>query len=577
MPEQRLPVLDPSAALEIPRNPEEWPMVRLGDYVTKLGSGSTPRGGEAVYVPTGVPLIRSMNVHFDGLHTEGLVFVRQHEADKLKNVIVQEGDVLLNITGASIGRTTTAPQSMSGARVNQHVCIIRPTAELLPKFLSYFLASAQEQERIRQVQVGATRQALTKRMIEEWRVPMPPLAIQNAIAAEIDKQLTRLEAGRTALKRVAANIKRHRAAVFKAASEGFLVANEVQLAQCEGRPVETGEALLARILAIRRESWEGRGKYKEPASPRTSSHKLGELPPGWTWASVQQIGFVQLGRQRSPKTISKKHPTPYIRAANITNKGLDLSDVLDMEFSPDERERYALREGDIVLAEASGSASQVGKPAVWHDELPLCCFQNTVIRLRPCLLEPRFPFLVLRHFYLNGVFAQLAGGVGINHLSADKFSAILFPLPPLTEQSRIATEVERRLSVIEELEAVVTANLQRASGLQKSLLARAFNQTIVLEGSVPSSIPHTMQLRNTWESFRSSSPLVMNHAKHRTIDSLIKAVHANGGTVSPRALCLASGLDNDVGTFFELLREGTNQGLLVVSSGKNSTITLPKP
>jgi len=96
---------------------------------------------------------------------------------------------------------------------------------------------------------------------------------------------------------------------------------------------------------------------------------------------IRDVGNVQLGRQRSPKNRSKDYPTRYIRAANITDFGFDLSDLLDMEFTPKERERYRLRKGDIVLSEASGSPDQVGKPACWNDELPLCCFQNTVIRL----------------------------------------------------------------------------------------------------------------------------------------------------------------------------------------------------
>jgi type I restriction enzyme S subunit len=146
-----------------------------------------------------------------------------------------------------------------------------------------------------------------------------------------------------------------------------------------------------------------------------------------------------------------------------------------MEFSPAERERFALRDGDIVLSEASGSPSQVGKPAVWRDELPLCCFQNTVLRLRPAVLGSKYVLVVFQHFYANSVFAKVAGGVGINHLGAEKFSAIPFPLPPLAEQTRIVEEVERRLSVVEELESVVSANLQRATRLRQSILQRAFS------------------------------------------------------------------------------------------------------
>src|SRR5262245_1015578 len=116
---------------------KHWPIVKLKTVTSKVGSGATPRGGEAVYKKLGVPLIRSMNVHFDGFRRNGLVFLDDKEASLLDNVAVQNNDVLFNITGASIGRVTTAPADMTGARVNQHVCILRPTGELMPRFLSF--------------------------------------------------------------------------------------------------------------------------------------------------------------------------------------------------------------------------------------------------------------------------------------------------------------------------------------------------------------------------------------------------------------------------------------------------------
>ncbi len=100
-----------------------WPVVKLKDVTVKVGSGATPRGGKISYKPIGIPLIRSMNIHFSGFKVEGLAFIDEQQARQLDNVKVIEGDVLLNITGASIGRVTTAPRTMEGARVNQHVCI----------------------------------------------------------------------------------------------------------------------------------------------------------------------------------------------------------------------------------------------------------------------------------------------------------------------------------------------------------------------------------------------------------------------------------------------------------------------
>ncbi len=105
-----------------------------------------------------------------------------------------------------------------------------------------------------------------------------------------------------------------------------------------------------------------------------------------------------------------------------------------MEFKPHEKEIYRLVRGDIVLSEASGSPDQVGKPAVWNDEIEECCFQNTVIRLHPVGFDSNYLLIIFKQYYTSGVFATVASGVGINHLSAGKFSKLPVPIAPSREQ-----------------------------------------------------------------------------------------------------------------------------------------------
>lgn len=205
-----------------------------------------------------------------------------------------------------------------------------------------------------------------------------------------------------------------------------------------------------------------RNGKKESAELDTSA--LPSLPPGWCWTTVDEIGEVRLGRQRSPKNRSDKYPTQYVRAANITWRGLSLDDVMDMDFRPSERAVYALQPGDILLSEASGSADEVGKPAIWNGEIAECCFQNTVIRFRPHNLPPDYPFVVFCHFARNKVFAHVAKGIGIHHLGADRFGQMPFPLPPVAEQVRIKAKVDELFSDLDAGVAAlerVRANLKR--------------------------------------------------------------------------------------------------------------------
>lgn len=326
--------------------------------------------------------------------------------------------------------------------------------------------------------------------LETLTVPVPPETEQTRILDTLDELLSDLDAGVAALERVRAKLKHYRAAVLKAAVEGALTAEW----RAQHPATEPASELLTRILAERCRRWEEaqlakfkeaeksppkdwKAKYNEPVAPDTTG--LAPLPDGWCWATAEQIGEVQLGRQRSPKNISNKHPTKYLRAANITEQGIDLSDVLEMEFTPKERERYELSPGDLLLSEASGSPRQVGKPAICDERHAGHCFQNTVIRHQPRLVESRYVLLVYKCYYSTGVFATLSAGVGINHLSAAKFAQLSLPLPPSVEQEAIVEAVEAQLSVIEHLESDLDAKLKRAQALRQSILRSAFSGQLV--------------------------------------------------------------------------------------------------
>jgi len=194
---------------------------------------------------------------------------------------------------------------------------------------------------------------------------------------------------------------------------------------------------------------------------------------------VDRAGAVRLGRQRSPDKHTGEHTTKYLRAANITPAGLNLTDILEMDFTPAERAVLSLRVGDIVLTEASGSASHVGRAALWSGGLPECCYQNTIIRFRPHVALPDYALVVFRHYAASGLFARVARGVGIQHLGAGRFSELQFPLPPLNEQKRIADAVGKRLSEIREAEAHLRSALIRLDAQRKEILATALSGALV--------------------------------------------------------------------------------------------------
>jgi type I restriction enzyme S subunit len=161
----------------------DWQECKLGNITSKIGSGATPTGGENAYKPSGITLIRSQNVHDFSFEPDGLVYLDKEQADSLSNVDVKENDILLNITGESVTRCCLVPKSYLPARVNQHVSIIRPINTLADySFIFYYLHSIKP-ELNSLAEIGCTRRALTKVMLEELPVPLPSLPEQRAIAA----------------------------------------------------------------------------------------------------------------------------------------------------------------------------------------------------------------------------------------------------------------------------------------------------------------------------------------------------------------------------------------------------------
>jgi type I restriction enzyme S subunit len=159
--------------------------VVLGEVCEKIGSGATPRGGSDVYLSNGeIALIRSQNIYNDGFKNDGLAFITKVHAEELNNVTVEPNDVLLNITGDSVARCCQVPDEVLPARVNQHVAIIRPQKDKLDaRYLRYSLVDPTMQDYMLMLAGGgATRNALTKGMIESFEIPAPPLPEQRAIA-----------------------------------------------------------------------------------------------------------------------------------------------------------------------------------------------------------------------------------------------------------------------------------------------------------------------------------------------------------------------------------------------------------
>jgi len=171
---------------ELGRIPKSWEVQPLRGLSTKVGSGVTPRGGSSVYQDHGIIFIRSQNVHFDGLMLDDVAYISEQIHAGMKGSMVCGGDVLLNITGASIGRCTVVPNDFPEGNVNQHVCIIRPINSLYNKFLGIWLSSDYGQDQIMRFQAGGNREGLNFEQIRSIKIPVPSIQEQEKASEVVD-------------------------------------------------------------------------------------------------------------------------------------------------------------------------------------------------------------------------------------------------------------------------------------------------------------------------------------------------------------------------------------------------------
>lgn len=470
--------------------PENWSRTRLAD-ISEIIRGVTykkPQASESS-LEGHLPILRATNIQENHLVLDqDLIFVPQDLVSEKQQL--REGDIVVATSSGSkhlVGKTAQVKKSWAGS-FGAFCAAIRPSAGIDHHYLGYFFESREYKDFIAKQALGVNINNLRRGDLEEISVPIAPLEQQKRIVEEIEKQFSRLDEAVANLKRVKANLKRYKAAVLKAAVEGKLTEEWRK----QNPDVEPASKLLERILAERRQKWEEaelvkmkskgkapkddnwKKKYKEPGP--FDSRKLSILPEDWLWTSIESIGFVQLGRQRSPRYHSGPNMKPYLRVQNVFEDRIDLDDVMEMDFPPEDYRKYKVEPGDILLNEGQ-SPEFLGRPAIFCGEHPDICFTNTLIRFRvyqPML--PEYPLLVFRAYMSSGRFtAEGTITTNIAHLSVGRFSQIEYPLPPLLEQIEIVKEAERRLSIINMLDNKLDKERRRAERLRQSILTTAFS------------------------------------------------------------------------------------------------------
>ncbi len=463
--------------------PEGWVSAPLGSF-TDIFGGSTPSrkenryfGGDIVWLtPTEIPkeTVSIISDSKEKLTEEGF---------KESGVRwIPTGSVLLT-SRASIGYVAIAGVKLT---TNQGFASLVLPKEIDPKYLGWWLRS--QKATLEDLAKGTTFREISKATLKDVIAPIAPLAEQHRIVEVIEQQLSRLDAAVASLVHARKKLKRERVAILKAAVEGTLTADW----RAEHPATESAAQLLERILKERCAKWEAdqlekmhtrgitpkddkwKNTYKEPELPDTTN--LPGLPEKWIWASLDQCSRRITDGTHQPPPFTGKG-IPFIFVAHIVKGSISFENTKFISESTYAQlnARCPVEYGDILYS-AVGSYG-VAVPVLTHQPFS---FQRHIAHIKPSfLLSMNYLLLCLNSSCCLDQAHKVARGVAQKTVTLTDLAHFAIPLPPLSEQEQIVSEVEQHLSIIAQSEAAVEENLKRAERLHQSILREAFTGRLV--------------------------------------------------------------------------------------------------
>ena len=376
-------------------------------------------------------------------------FLTLKKAKELRCTFLQPGDILIARMPDPLGRACIFPGLGRPAVTAVDVLVWRgDDAGADARWLMHAVNSPAVRTEIASLASGTTRQRVSGGNLKRLQLRIVPSSEQKRVAAKLDSLLAHVKKVREELARVPQLVERYKQAVLAAAFRGDLTTH--WRSQVRPGPVKR--------LTIEEEPWS--------------------IPTLWVWQRVIDIGAVGLGRQRSPINHNGPYMRPYVRAANITWTGWDFSDVKEMNFDPSDFARFRLYPGDVLINEGSGSAKEVGKPAIWHGEIEDCCFQNTLIRVRPQDCIPEYIYYYFLFNALTERFVSKTQGINIFHIGKDGLAGYPIPLPSIEEQKEVVVRLETAFSKIKRFDAERSRAETLCERLTEAILGKAFRGVI---------------------------------------------------------------------------------------------------
>ncbi|MEW6771870.1 MAG: restriction endonuclease subunit S [Bacillota bacterium] len=397
--------------------PEGWRWMRLGEVCLPTEKRD----------PTKNPLVHFMYVDISAIDsTVGKIVsprkVLGQDAPSRARKVIRAGDVIFATTRPYLKNIALVSPDLDGQICSTGFCVIRANREFAePEFLFHLCRSDFITDQLTASKMrGASYPAVTDSDVYNTLIPLPPLEEQRRIVAKVEALMERVREAR-----------RLRAEAQKD-TERLMQAALAEVFPCPGQ----------------------------------------DLPTGWRWVRLGDIFHIQQGASMSPKRRKGVNPKPFLRTKNVCWGYVEMSDVDEMDFTDEEISKLVLKRGDLLVCEGG----DVGRTAIWQEELPLCLYQNHIHRLRAIIqVEPKFYMYWMQTAYqVLYVYGGEESRTAIPNLSSRRLQQFIAPLPPLEEQRRIVAyldQIQQQVTALKHVQAGTEAELKR---LEQAILDRAF-------------------------------------------------------------------------------------------------------
>ena len=442
---------------EIPFDiPESWCWCRLGELAEIITKGSSPSWQGINYVDEGILFVTSENVGDEELLLSKRKFLEQKFNEIQPRSILQKGDILTNIVGASIGRTAIFDLDIKNANINQAVALIRLKNKQLNSYIVKVLNSKTIIDQMTDNTVNTARANISLTTVENFKIPLPPLAEQKRIVAAIEKVMPLIEEydkKETQLKAINEKIGAlTKKAILQEAVQGKLVPQIASEGNARDLLEEIRKEKLSHGLDFANAKSGKRKSKKETALAGSNPCDITEeeipfdIPENWCWCRLSEYLDIRDGTHDSPKFYD--NGIPFVTSKNLNDGILDFSTC--KYITEEDHKKFSARsfveDGDILFA----MIGSIGNPVIVKKKFDFS-FKNMALFKRYTKEKTDMKYIFYYLSYIQFELKRIATGGVQSFIGLGTFREMLFPLPPLAEQKRIVAAIEKMLPLCEKL------------------------------------------------------------------------------------------------------------------------------